>query len=180
MDLPRKAAPHRGSLRHPSDGKITPETLATPSTPLCAEGLLWPPAPGDSEQLQAQNGLLLPQLGGEGHPSMSVHGAQQGTPAPSMGTHLPTSGQAAPPAGAGPAGSSPRGTGRIWSLPFSTQMSSELPREFLETKTGCFQAASRPHRVTRPELASPPPSPALLRVLPSGHCLLIDAWKQTQ
>ena len=45
-------------------------------------------------------------------------------------------------------------------------MSSELPREFLETKTGCFQAASRPRRVTRPELAGPPPSPAQ----PSYEC----------
>lgn len=80
--------------------------------------------------------------------------------------------------------SSPRGAvprqGMVPSLPFWVQMSSELPREFLETQTGCVRAASRPHGVTRPELARLPPGPALLRALPSGHCLLIDAWKQTQ
>lgn len=70
--------------------------------------------------------------------------------------------------------------GMVPSLPFWVQMSSELPREFLETQTGCVRAASRPHGVTRPELALLPPGTALLRALPSGHCLLIDAWKQTQ
>lgn len=45
-------------------------------------------------------------------------------------------------------GSSLSGMGWIWPLPSSAQMSSELPREFLETKTGCFQAASRQHGVT--------------------------------
>lgn len=70
--------------------------------------------------------------------------------------------------------------GTVPSLPFWVQMSSELPREFLETQTGCVRAASRPHGVTRPELALLPPGTALLRALPSGHCLLIDAWKQTQ
>lgn len=38
--------------------------------------------PGDSEQLQEQNGLLFPWLGGEGCASLSTHGAQWGTLAP--------------------------------------------------------------------------------------------------
>lgn len=188
-DLPRRAAPHRGS----SDSELAPETPAVAMTLLRAGRSLWPPAPGDSERLQ--NRLLFLRSGGEGCPSPPIYGAQRGTPAPHTskklaGTHLPTHSPRSPGRrGAGRwhqrqepvlPGAAPRGTGRIWSLPFSAQMSSELPRGFLETKTGCFQAASRPHRVTRPELAGPPPSPALLRVLPSGHCLLIDAWKQTQ
>lgn len=193
-DLPRRAPPHRGSSRGSSEVELAPGTPATPSTLLPAGGSLWPPAPGDWEQLRAQNRLLLPRSGGEGGPSLPVPGALWGTPAPCAsrklgGTHLPTHRRQSPGRGQQAGGTTgrsrshrrgPQGTGRVWSLPSSAQMSSELPREFLETKTGCLQAASRPHRVTRPELASPPPSPALLPVLPSGHCLLIDTWKQTQ
>lgn len=185
---PRRAAPARGSLRGSSVNSLKPQLL--PAMAPCW-GLLWPPAPWNMEHLWGQKRLLLPHQEVKGTLTAV---AQQGTLVLPTSQKLAGTSPHSSPHGKAGGSTAPRALARgeqaggtslsHWEQPLWHGMDLvpallstdelRITQRVFRNQNRMFPGCQPAAQGYQPELTSPPPSPALLRVLPSGHCLLID------